>query len=57
MPGRIPWSVVMAYADRHGYTTDEAEFLDRCLAVMDGVYHEWWRAQQPPPPPATRSRR
>lgn len=47
----------MAYADRHGYTTDEAEFLDRCLAVMDGVYHEWWRAQQPPPPPATRSRR
>jgi hypothetical protein len=45
-PGRIPWAVVMAWADRHGYPPDQADVLDRCCQVLDGVYLDWWKAQQ-----------
>jgi hypothetical protein len=45
-PGRIPWTAVMAWADRHGYGPDQAVFLDRCFQVMDAVFMDCWKARQ-----------
>jgi hypothetical protein len=45
-PRRIPWAAVMAWSDRHGYGSEQADFLDRCCQVMDAVFLDWWQAQQ-----------
>lgn len=42
-PGGIPWTVVMAWADRHEYDGDEADTLDRLVREMDAEYLDWWR--------------
>jgi hypothetical protein len=45
-PGRIPWTVVDRWSDRHGLAADEASFLDRCIAILDSEYLAWWAEQE-----------
>lgn len=44
-PGRIPWTAVQRWCERHGYGADEAEFLDRGLMAMDEAYIAWYAEQ------------
>ncbi|WP_349934943.1 hypothetical protein [Acetobacter sp. A11-2] len=41
-PGMIPWEVVQAWAQHHGYTHAEMALLDRCIVAMDRVFIEDW---------------
>lgn len=41
-PGMIPWEVVQAWAQHHGYTHAEMALLDRCIVAMDQVFIEDW---------------
>ncbi len=41
-PCRIPWSVIVAYADRHGHDADQ---LRRLISAMDDVFLEWTAEQ------------
>lgn len=36
--GRIPWQLVMAYADRHNH---DAVFLDQAVVQMDSAFLAW----------------
>lgn len=38
----IPWEVVQAWAQYHGYTHAEMALLDRCIVAMDRVFIEDW---------------
>lgn len=40
LPGRIPWSVLDRWAERHGIEGDHFDFFVRCLAVMDSILIE-----------------
>ncbi|MBB3264057.1 hypothetical protein FHW79_001672 [Azospirillum sp. OGB3] len=40
-PGRIPWSTVMEWADRHGYGPEAANVLDRLIGEMEAEYQDW----------------
>jgi hypothetical protein len=46
VPGRIPWALVMAWADRHGLTDAEAELLDFGVQVLDDAFGRWWVMDQ-----------
>lgn len=35
IPGRIPWTAVARWAEVHGL---DLEFLDHCIAAMDGEF-------------------
>lgn len=43
--GRIPWSKVMAWADRRDYDGDQADLLDRLIQELDAEYLDWWREE------------
>lgn len=34
IPGFIPWTLVMAWADKHGLSDDETAFLDDVLSAL-----------------------
>lgn len=38
IPGRIPWSVVAAWCDVHGYGEADAELFDAVMGELDGVF-------------------
>lgn len=40
-PGRIPWRDLLAWAEVHGMTRDEFDFLDRCVCAMDDSFCKW----------------
>lgn len=42
IPGRIPWSVMLAWCRHHHRPADDLDFLAACFAVMDEVFIEWW---------------
>jgi hypothetical protein len=46
MPGRIPWSTIDRWCERHGYTAEEARFLERCLAALDVDFLDRWHTQR-----------
>lgn len=46
IPGRIPWRLVMEWADRHGLNDTEAELLDYGIQVLDDAYAAWWAKDQ-----------
>ncbi|MBP7339091.1 hypothetical protein [Niveispirillum sp.] len=41
-PADIPWTAVMAWAERYGLGEVKSELLDHVIAAMDAVYREWW---------------
>lgn len=41
-PAGIPWTAVMAWADRHGLDGETTDLLDHGIRAMDGVYRAWW---------------
>lgn len=41
--GRIPWSSIDVYADKHGF---DADLLSRMMWAMDDVYLVWLGEQQ-----------
>jgi hypothetical protein len=45
-PGRIPWTAINRWCERHAMPADDAEFLDRCIAVLDSEYLAWWVATE-----------
>lgn len=45
--GRIPWSSIERYAEKHLF--DDAEILARMMWAMDGVYLEWLAEKQKKP--------
>lgn len=45
MPGDIPWTAVMRWADRHGLDGAAADMLDHCIGEMDRVFVKWWAAR------------
>lgn len=48
VPGKIPWTSVLAWATAHDYTPDDRDMLDRCIQAMDAVYLEWWAEKNKP---------
>lgn len=46
MPGRIPWRVVMEWADRNGFGQDDADLLDACIQRMDEIFEAWHTERQ-----------
>lgn len=54
-PCRIPWSVVAAWCDRHGYGPEDEELLEAGLRAMDDEWLAWWSEQQRQRPPTGRA--
>lgn len=46
VPGHIPWTAVMEWADRHGYGQETANVLDRLIGEMEAEYHDWAASKQ-----------
>lgn len=46
VPGRIPWTTIMAWARHHNLQDGETAMLDACLVAMDAAYLEWWQQAQ-----------
>jgi hypothetical protein len=43
--GRIPWSKVMEFADRHHLDEEAASILWRVLFIMDDGFAEWMKGE------------
>ena len=48
IPGRIPWTAVIRYAEWHGYGREQTDILMRLLGDMDKVYLDWWADRMKP---------
>jgi hypothetical protein len=42
MPGPIPWTAIVEYADRAGLESDVSQGFIRIIRAMDLVYLEWF---------------
>lgn len=42
VPGCLPWTAVVAWAERNGLGQSDEEFLDRCIQEMDQEFLKWW---------------
>jgi hypothetical protein len=42
VPGRIPWTVVLAWSRHHRLSRGEMTMLDIGFAAMDATYIDWW---------------
>jgi hypothetical protein len=49
MPGRIPWTVVRAWAAFHRLHKGEIELMDTCFGALDAVWIAWYLAQHKEP--------
>jgi hypothetical protein len=45
-PGRIPWSAIDRWCQRHGLSEGEALFVERCVRILDDVYLTWWAEKE-----------
>jgi hypothetical protein len=45
-PGRIPWSAVVLWIDRHRYREEEALLLQKGISAMDEAFIAWWNEDQ-----------
>ena len=52
IPGPIPWSLVLRWADYQGLTQGEMQLLDQCLLGLHAEDVAHWLRRQPKPPPA-----
>jgi hypothetical protein len=42
VPGCIPWTAIIRYAEWHDYGREQTSFLLRLLAELDQVFLAWW---------------
>lgn len=47
IPGRIRWSDIADWCDRHDYGEADAELFDVVMGALDGVFLEDYRARLP----------
>jgi hypothetical protein len=45
-PGRLPWELLRAWADRAGWDEQDFELFDRCVVALDDVYLAWFAKQE-----------
>ena len=48
IPGRIPWTAIIRYADWHEYGREQTNILMRLLGDMDKIYLDWWTERMKP---------
>jgi len=41
VPGRIPWTAVLRWAEAHGYGPERFGFLDELVQQMDDEFLDW----------------
>lgn len=46
IPGRIPWTAMLAWCRHHRRSPDDLDFLAACMAAMDEVFIDWWLERQ-----------
>jgi len=45
-PGRIPWSAIDRWCQRHRLNDADAVFIERCVRILDDVYLTWWAEKE-----------